>query len=74
MMRVARLFLALGAAGLAALVFALPALADGEPPVPLSASTTNLVVTGIVVAAVVVAAGVALYHLAGAVRSSRRPG
>jgi hypothetical protein len=61
------------AASLVALVVAVPALADGEPPTPLSASTTNLVITGIVVAAVVVAAGLILAHVAAAHRRSKEP-
>lgn len=61
------------AAGLVALVVAAPALADGEPPTPLSASTTNLVITGIVVAAVVVAAGLILARVAAAYRRSKEP-
>lgn len=60
------------AAGLVALLSAAPALADGEPPVPLRASTVHLVVTGIVVATVAVVAAVALYHLGAAVHSARR--
>lgn len=55
-----------------ALVGAAPALADGEPPVPLSSSTTDLVVSGIVVAVIVVFAWLCLYLLAEARRAARR--
>lgn len=54
------------------LVGAAPALADGEPPAPLSASTTDVIVAGIVIAAVVVLAWLALYRLAEARRAARR--
>ena len=72
MRRAAGTFAASLLAGVASLAAATPALADGEPPVPLSASTVSLVVTGIVVAAIVVVAFIALYHLAATRRSSRR--
>lgn len=70
--RTAGTFAASLLAGVVSLVAAAPALADGEPPVPLSSSTVSLVVIGIVVAAIVVVAFIALYHLAATRRSSRR--
>jgi L-lactate permease len=64
------------AAGLTALLVALvvapPAFADSMPLQPLSASTTDLIVTGIVVACVVVVCWLILYRLAEARRASTR--
>jgi hypothetical protein len=60
-------------AALLVLIAAAPALADGEPPTPLSSSATSLVITGIVVAAIAAAAWLALFRIARARRAAKTP-
>jgi len=58
-------------AALLVLIAAAPALADGEPPTPLSSSATSVVITGIVVAAIAVAAWLALFRVARVRRAAK---